>query len=70
MFGPGKSYVGNIWHALIKAVEEAGEDANKDVVGADAKTRWFNAARTGGGRWKQVQTHILTSRQICGLLWI
>ena len=42
-----KSYVGNIWHALTKAVEEAGEDANKDVVGADAKTRWFKAARTG-----------------------
>ena len=55
-----KCYLRNIWHALTKALEEAGEDANKDVVGADAKTRWFNAARTGGEEGRSRCKHIFS----------
>ena len=66
-----KKYVRNIWHALTKAVEEAGEDANKDVVGADAKTRWFKAARTGGRKVEAgANTYSHSSVKFGGLLWM
>ena len=72
MLGPGKKVTyDNIWHTLTKAVEEAGDDANKDVVGADAKTRWFNAARTGGRKVEAgANTYSHSSAMFGGLLWM